>query len=71
MEIHARATFLLWLDFLLALRALGDKEYENCGNCGTVRHTSYLGQTTKKDPCADCVDNGLWFKNEDGAWKKA
>jgi len=40
------------------------KEYENCGNCGIVKHTSYLGQTTKKDPCTDCVENGLWVKVE-------
>jgi len=43
------------------------KEYENCGDCGTVKHTLYLGQTTKKDPCADCVENELWVKDEDGA----
>jgi hypothetical protein len=47
------------------------KEYENCGNCGTVKHTSYLGQTTKNDLCPDCVYAGRWVRDEQGAWKKA
>ena len=37
-------------------------EYENCGNCGTVQHSAYLGQTTKKGPCEDCIENGIWVK---------
>jgi len=35
------------------------REYENCGNCGTVKHTSYLGQTTKKDRAAIRLLHGV------------
>ncbi|EER37832.1 predicted protein [Histoplasma capsulatum H143] len=50
--------------------SLGDiVEYQDCGNCGTVVKTSYLGQTTKRDPCPDCIARGAWVKVQ-GQWQR-
>ncbi|KAK2469516.1 hypothetical protein H9L39_18787 [Fusarium oxysporum f. sp. albedinis] len=45
--------------------------WENCGGCGQVRSTEYLGQTTKKEPCDDCKDNKKWIQNSSGVWVKS
>ncbi|KFY05242.1 hypothetical protein O988_00154 [Pseudogymnoascus sp. VKM F-3808] len=45
-------------------------EYNGCGKCGTVQKTTWLAQTTKRDPCPDCIDNGVWIKVQ-GKWVKA
>jgi hypothetical protein len=41
--------------------------WENCGGCGEIKHTGYLGQTTLRDPCDDCKGNGAWVEY-DGEW---
>lgn len=67
-ELVPRTTFLCGhtLDELAFL-----VEWEDCDNCGEVKAgPEYLGQTTKRDPCDDCKDNGTWVL-ENGAWKKA
>lgn len=45
-------------------------ELDGCGNCGVVQKTNWCGQTTKRDPCPDCIANGVWIKVE-GKWEKA
>ena len=39
-----------------------------CGNCGKINKTEYLGRTTKKIPCDDCIANGEWVKNARNKW---
>lgn len=46
------------------------KEYQNCGNCGIVKLVSHLGETTKRDPCLDCIENRVWVK-VGGVWERA
>lgn len=45
-------------------------EYNNCGKCGNIVKTSYLGQTTRRDPCLDCISRGVWVQ-VNGTWQKA
>jgi hypothetical protein len=45
-------------------------ELDGCKNCGIIQKTQYLGKSTKRDPCPDCIAKGTWVKI-DGKWKKA
>ena len=45
-------------------------ELNGCNNCGNVQSTRHLGKTTKRDPCPDCIANGVWVKT-DGKWDVA
>lgn len=40
---------------------------ERCGDFKTV----YLGETKKKYPCDDCIDDKKWIMNANGKWIKA
>lgn len=44
--------------------------HDGCGGCGTIKATGYFGQTTKRDPCPDCIANGIYVKVS-GKWQKA
>lgn len=46
-------------------------ELNGCNNCGQQQGQSFLGQTTLKDPCPDCVESRRWYKNKEGKWMKA
>lgn len=46
------------------------RELNGCNNCGIIQKTEYLGKTTKRDPCDDCIDNGTYVKSN-GVWKRA
>ena len=44
--------------------------HDECGSCGIIKATGYFGQTTKRDPCPDCIANGVYVK-VNGKWQKA
>ncbi|KAL3456785.1 hypothetical protein BJX64DRAFT_293793 [Aspergillus heterothallicus] len=46
------------------------RELNGCKDCGVIKQTNHLGKTVKRDPCPDCVANGVWVKNN-GKWKEA
>jgi hypothetical protein len=46
------------------------RELDGCNNCGIIQKTEHLGKTTKRDPCPDCIANGVWVKTN-GKWEKA
>jgi len=47
-------------------------EWEGCGECGEVKAgPESLGQTTKREPCDDCKDDGRWVQDDSGRWEKA
>lgn len=47
-------------------------EWEDCGSCGEKKAgPEYLGQTTKREPCEDCKENGAYVKDESGKWVEA
>lgn len=39
---------------------------ERCGDFKTV----YLGESKKKYPCDDCIEDRKWIMNADGKWIK-
>jgi len=45
--------------------------YQGCGGCGIVRKVEHLGKTTKREPCDDCIADGVWVKNAQNKWTKA
>lgn len=44
-------------------------ELNNCNSCGIIQKTEHLGKTTKRDPCSDCIANGIWVKRN-GKWER-
>ena len=44
-------------------------EWEDCGSCGEKKAgPEYFGQTTKREPCEDCKENGTYVRTESGGW---
>lgn len=39
--------------------------------CGDYKLNHSAGMTTKREPCDDCIETGVWLKNADGKWAKA
>lgn len=44
--------------------------HDECDGCGIIKATGHFGQTTKRDPCPDCIANGVYVK-VNGKWEKA
>lgn len=36
--------------------------HNGCGSYGIIKETGHFGQTTKKEPCPDCIANGIHVK---------